>query len=180
MSTHHAKITSAATEHGWAIREFSPNWIELMRGRIYLSFNFRIDGRLSTGSREDKDARPGYAITAIPGRAKNKLADALAWITEPAPQAAATVELDAISAECHAEPEEPAVAAHADITTAALEPTLPRSDFDYAVASMIAGQIRLALSNTAVLTAEDPERPKDTVEHLTQAYQALKHQYGLR
>lgn len=180
MSTHHAQITAAATKHGWVIRESSPNWMELIRGHIELSFSFRIDGRLSTGTREDNDARPGYAITSILGRAKNKLADALAWITEPAPQEAATVELDANSVDRHGEPQEPTAVDQADTDTDPPESTLPQSDFDYAVASMIAGQIRLALSNTAALTAQDPERPKDTVEHLTQAYQALKHQYGLR
>lgn len=180
MSTHHAQITAAATKHGWVIRESNPNWMELIRGRIELRFSFRIDGRLSTGSREDNDAGPGHAITAIVGRAKNKLADALAWITEPAPQEAAAAELDANPVDRHGEPQEPTAADQADTDDAdSAEQWLPQSDFDYTVASMIAGQIRLALANTAVLTAQDPERPKDAIEHLTQAYRLLKRQYGL-
>lgn len=182
MSTHHAQITTAAKQHGWDIRESSPRWMELMRGRIYLNFAFRSDGRLSTGNREDKDARPGYSSTAIPGRAKNKLAHALAWITDPAPHAAdAVIELDAPATEHHAESEqEPPAVDQADADADPTEPSVPRSDFEHTLASMIAAQIRLALTNTAALTTENPERPNDTVEHLTQAYRTLKHQYGLQ
>lgn len=92
--THHDEITTAATKHAWTIRTSSPHWIELRRGSIDLSFAFRSDGQLVKGFREDNTAPLGHRFTAcILKTTKNRLGNALTWITE-APAQPVTVNLD--------------------------------------------------------------------------------------
>lgn len=63
-------------------------------GRIDLSFQFRKDGQLSGGSREDSNAPTGYRFTDhILKSTKNRVGVGIAWISEEPPEGTA-VDLD--------------------------------------------------------------------------------------